>query len=113
MAILSCVRACMFSQPGFANPTAGGVYQQSKTPAAMRCVQRLAAALLTCYPVLSASCASPHRLELRLLFGTQLAFYVAGIGMLAVWEVRRRDFHVMMLHHFITVILIACTYSQK
>ncbi|GHP09378.1 hypothetical protein PPROV_000811300 [Pycnococcus provasolii] len=40
------------------------------------------------------------------LYAAELGFYVASIGMLLVWEVRRKDFAVMLTHHVITSLLI-------
>ncbi|KAK9865454.1 hypothetical protein WJX84_003860 [Apatococcus fuscideae] len=41
---------------------------------------------------------------------TELGFYIASIGMLIFWEVRRRDFAAMMIHHLATVSLIVGSY---
>lgn len=42
-----------------------------------------------------------------------MAFYISSIGMLVFWETRRKDFVVMMTHHFATVVLIALSYHLK
>ncbi len=44
---------------------------------------------------------------------TELAFYIASIGMLIFWEVRRRDFAAMMIHHIATVSLILGSHYLK
>jgi hypothetical protein len=50
---------------------------------------------------------------MRLLYLAETAYYLATIMMLALWEVPRKDFHVMMTHHFCTVIAIIFTYRYK
>lgn len=50
---------------------------------------------------------------MRVLYTAELAYYLATIIMLAVWEVPRKDFPVMMVHHFSTVALIVFTYKYK
>lgn len=52
-------------------------------------------------------------LAMKLLYGTQLSYYISTIGTLALWEVPRKDFHVMMFHHCATVVLIAFSYMYK
>lgn len=42
-----------------------------------------------------------------------MAFYLSGIGMLLFWETRRKDFWVMMTHHFATLTLIGFSYWLK
>lgn len=50
---------------------------------------------------------------MRLLYMAELSYYLATIIMLAVWEVPRKDYFVMMMHHFSTVALIIFTYKYK
>ena len=45
-----------------------------------------------------------HKVEVY--YAAQLAFYTCSIFMLVVWEERRKDFRIMMLHHVSSVILI-------
>lgn len=54
-----------------------------------------------------------RRGPMRLLYASELAYYLATIMMLALWEVPRKDYHVMMTHHFATVVLITCSYKYK
>lgn len=46
----------------------------------------------------------------QLLF-VQTGFYLSSIVMLQFWETRRKDFPVMMGHHFTTLALLVCAYS--
>jgi hypothetical protein len=50
---------------------------------------------------------------MRWLYICELSYYLATIVMLAKWEVPRKDYHVMMLHHISTVMLILGTYKYK
>lgn len=50
---------------------------------------------------------------MRVLYACELAYYLATILMLALWEVPRKDQHVMMAHHFATVMLIVFSYKYK
>lgn len=50
---------------------------------------------------------------MRLLYALETAYYLSTIAMLALWEVPRKDFHVMMTHHFGTVVSIIFTYKYK
>lgn len=36
----------------------------------------------------------------------QLAFYLASVGMLLAWEIRRRDAYVMMFHHLVSIAMM-------
>ena len=40
----------------------------------------------------------------------EMTFYLSSTFMLALWEERRRDFWVMMLHHVMSVFLIGVSY---
>ncbi len=50
------------------------------------------------------------RAKVRLYYAAEGAFYTASIFMLVAWEERRKDFHVMMVHHLATSVLIAASY---
>jgi len=50
---------------------------------------------------------------MRVLYACELAYYLATILMLALWEVPRKDSHVMMAHHFATVVLITFSYKYN
>ena len=50
---------------------------------------------------------------MRVYYAAEGAFYAASVGMLLLWEERRRDFAVMMLHHLTTCGLIAASYSMR
>ena len=43
----------------------------------------------------------------------EMTFYLSSTFMLALWEERRRDFWVMMLHHVLSVFLIGASYMTK
>ena len=53
--------------------------------------------------------AKQHSRAMALLYAAQLPFYVASVGMILTWEVRRRDFAAMLAHHVITASLIAAS----
>ena len=53
------------------------------------------------------------RPKVRVYYAAEGAFYAASVGMLLLWEERRRDFAVMMLHHLTTCGLIAASYSLR
>ena len=53
------------------------------------------------------------RFGVKAYYCTELGFYIASIGMLVFWEVRRRDFAAMMIHHIATVALIGGSYYLK
>ncbi len=57
--------------------------------------------------------AAPHRPELARAYCGEMAFYLSGIGMLLFWETRRKDFWIMMTHHFATLTLIGFSYWLK
>ena len=44
-------------------------------------------------------------------YAMELTFYSGSIFMLAFWEERRHDYLVMMLHHVVSVVLIAASYA--
>lgn len=44
------------------------------------------------------------------LYCLQMGFYASNIGILVFWEIRRKDFWVMMVHHIVTLVLIAVSY---
>ena len=46
-------------------------------------------------------------------YAAELTFYLSSTFMLVLWEERRKDFHVMMLHHLMSVFLIAASYTTK
>ncbi|KAK9834823.1 hypothetical protein WJX81_001328 [Elliptochloris bilobata] len=48
--------------------------------------------------------------KVQVYYAAEGAFYAASVGMLLLWEERRRDFPVMMLHHLTTCVLIAASY---
>jgi hypothetical protein len=50
---------------------------------------------------------------MRRLYALETSYYLATVVMLAVWEVPRKDFPVMMAHHFATVVAIVFTYKYK
>lgn len=50
---------------------------------------------------------------MRLMYAGELAYYLATIIMLALWEVPRKDSHVMMTHHVVTVVLLTFSYKYK
>lgn len=50
---------------------------------------------------------------LGVYYTAELAFYVASIGMLLVWETRRQDFWVMLAHHVVTATLIALSLQLR
>ncbi len=50
---------------------------------------------------------------MRLLYACETSYYLATVLMLALWEVPRKDFHVMMTHHLATVVSIIFTYKYK
>ena len=50
---------------------------------------------------------------MRQVYCGELAFMVASVFMLVFWETRRKDFSVMMTHHFATITLIAVSYYLK
>jgi len=50
---------------------------------------------------------------MQVLYAVELSYYLSTIIMLAVWEVPRKDYPVMMMHHFSTVALIIFTYKYK
>ncbi|XP_024396560.1 ceramide synthase 1 LOH3 isoform X2 [Physcomitrium patens] len=52
------------------------------------------------------------KFKLKVLYAFQCGFYVYSVAALMVWETRRKDFGVMMAHHFITIGLIAFSYVQ-
>lgn len=54
-----------------------------------------------------------RRPKVRAYYAAEGAFYAASVGMLLLWEERRRDFAVMMLHHLTTCGLIAASYSMR
>ena len=56
---------------------------------------------------------SGSRFGVKSYYCTELGFYIASIGMLIFWEVRRRDFAAMMIHHLATVSLIVGSYYLK
>lgn len=45
------------------------------------------------------------------LYSLEMGFYISSIGVLAFWEIRRKDFWVMMTHHIVTLLLIAFSYD--
>lgn len=45
------------------------------------------------------------------LYCLEMGFYASSIGVLVFWETRRKDFWVMMVHHIVTLILIAVSYD--
>ena len=54
-----------------------------------------------------------RRPQLARAYCLEMAFYLSGVGMLVFWETRRKDFWVMMTHHFATIILIGLSYHLK
>ena len=46
-------------------------------------------------------------------YAAELTFYLSSTFMLVLWEERRKDFHVMMLHHLMSVFLIAASYTTR
>mmetsp|Transcript_9150 Transcript_9150/g.24651 ORF Transcript_9150/g.24651 Transcript_9150/m.24651 type:complete len:289 (-) Transcript_9150:744-1610(-) len=50
---------------------------------------------------------------MRVVYMTELAYYLSTIVLLAFCEVPRKDYPVMMLHHFSTVALIIFTYKYN
>ncbi|KAK9804934.1 hypothetical protein WJX73_000695 [Symbiochloris irregularis] len=48
--------------------------------------------------------------KVQLYYASQLAFYSSSLVMLFSWEERRKDFGVMLLHHIVTVVLIAVSH---
>lgn len=48
--------------------------------------------------------------QLARAYCLEMASYLSGVGMLVFWETRRKDFWVMMTHHFATIILIGLSY---
>ncbi len=50
---------------------------------------------------------------MKWLYAAETSYYLATTIMLALWEVPRKDFHVMMTHHFATVVSIIFTYKYK
>ncbi|KAL7156811.1 hypothetical protein ABFS83_02G034300 [Erythranthe nasuta] len=46
------------------------------------------------------------KLPLKLIYMCQCGFYIYSIAALLMWETRRKDFTIMMSHHFVTVVLI-------
>ncbi|KAI3993448.1 hypothetical protein MKX01_002461 [Papaver californicum] len=50
------------------------------------------------------------KLPFTLLYMCQCGFYLYSITALLTWETRRKDFTVMMTHHFVTVSLIGFSY---
>ena len=50
---------------------------------------------------------------MKVLYVFQQAYYISTTFMLACWEVPRKDSNVMMLHHFMTVVLISLSYTNK
>lgn len=54
---------------------------------------------------------------MRWVCSVELAYYVSGVGMLALWEVSRKDQSVMMLHHFLAIIIMGscylCNYTRS
>ncbi|KAJ9530728.1 hypothetical protein QJQ45_014883 [Haematococcus lacustris] len=55
----------------------------------------------------------PVTAAMRLLYAAELAYYTATTVMLATWEVARKDFHVMMTHHFLTAVSMVFTYKYN
>jgi len=53
----------------------------------------------------------PMTVGMKLLYAAEAAYYLSSIAMLALWEVPRKDQNVMMLHHFLTVVLIGLSYQ--
>ncbi|KAI5661082.1 hypothetical protein M9H77_20405 [Catharanthus roseus] len=51
--------------------------------------------------------------SLRLIYMCECGFYLYSIAALLTWETRRKDFAVMMSHHFVTVILISYSYTTR
>lgn len=52
-------------------------------------------------------------MAVRQVYCGELAFMVSSVFMLLYWETRRKDFPVMMTHHFATIALIALSYYLK
>ncbi|CAK0784620.1 hypothetical protein CVIRNUC_007824 [Coccomyxa viridis] len=52
-----------------------------------------------------------HRGKVKAYYAAEGAFYTASVFMLLLWEERRKDFWVMMLHHLVTFALITASYS--
>ncbi|KAL3687661.1 hypothetical protein R1sor_013970 [Riccia sorocarpa] len=50
------------------------------------------------------------KFKMKVLYVVQCGFYIFSVGALLFWETRRKDFGVMMTHHFVTVGLLACSY---
>jgi hypothetical protein len=48
---------------------------------------------------------------MQLQYCLESSFYISSIGMLLVWEVRRKDFLAMCIHHIATVVLQGASYS--
>eukprot|EP00850_Spirogloea_muscicola_P006411 SM000030S11420 [mRNA] locus=s30:514847:516083:- [translate_table: standard] len=51
--------------------------------------------------------------KLKLLYTGQGGFYVYSVVALLFWETRRKDFGVMMGHHFVSIALIAYSYATR
>lgn len=55
----------------------------------------------------------PHqtiKFQLKIFYTYQCGFYIYSIVALLIWETRRKDFHVMMTHHVVSIGLIAFSY---
>ncbi|MCO5607419.1 hypothetical protein L7F22_061615 [Adiantum nelumboides] len=55
----------------------------------------------------------PLKLPLKLYYTSQCGFYVYGLVALVAWEIRRKDFGVMVAHHIFTLLLIGYSYSLR
>ncbi|KAI3836976.1 hypothetical protein MKW98_005309 [Papaver atlanticum] len=53
------------------------------------------------------------KLPFTLVYMCQCGFYLYSITALLTWETRRKDFAVMMTHHFITVLLLGFSYFTR
>ncbi len=50
---------------------------------------------------------------MRLQYCLESSFYISSIAMLLMWEVRRKDFWAMLVHHIATVFLQAASYRLR
>lgn len=50
------------------------------------------------------------RAKLLFLYKAYFASYASGLLMLVFWDTRRNDFWAMLLHHTVTLVLVALSY---
>jgi hypothetical protein len=54
-----------------------------------------------------------HRHMMQLQYCLESSFYISSIMMLMTWEVRRKDFVAMCMHHAATVVLQGASYFLR